>query len=160
LKTNQQPILLGALFTVVIGAMVLVFNATRTKRATPFAATVVSTGQIKHAPAGPAPEGMVWIPGGEFEIGSDDRGEAPCRIGGVTRDAQPIHRVYLDGFWMDRTEVTNEEFERFVKAAGYVTMAAGINRTVSAVLSFIGNADLVRLSQKSENKNLDPSKVS
>lgn len=38
-------------------------------------------------------------------------------------DARPIHRVYVDGFWMDRTEVTNEQFALFVKATGYVTVA-------------------------------------
>jgi formylglycine-generating enzyme required for sulfatase activity len=73
--------------------------------------------------AGRSPEGMVWIPGGEFSMGSDDSGEAFCSVSGVTRDAQPIHRVYVDGFWMDETEVTNEQFERFVKATGYVTIA-------------------------------------
>ena len=39
------------------------------------------------------------------------------------RDARPWHRVYVDGFWMDRTEVTNEQFEKFVQATGYVTVA-------------------------------------
>ena len=63
---------------------------------------------------GPAPEGMVWIPGGEFSMGS----EAP-----EMRDARPFHRVALDGYWMDQTEVTNEEFARFVKATRYVTVA-------------------------------------
>ena len=38
-------------------------------------------------------------------------------------DARPIHRVYVDGFWLDRTDVTNEEFARFVKATGYITVA-------------------------------------
>jgi len=38
-------------------------------------------------------------------------------------DARPIHRVYVDGFWMDRTDVTNEQFVRFVTATGYVTVA-------------------------------------
>lgn len=55
---------------------------------------------------------MVWIPGGEFWMGAD---EFP--------DAQPWHRVSVDGFWMDRTEITNEQFERFVKATGYVTIS-------------------------------------
>ena len=41
----------------------------------------------------------------------------------AVNDAQPIHRVYVDGFWMDKTDVTNEEFEKFVKATGYMTMA-------------------------------------
>jgi formylglycine-generating enzyme len=72
---------------------------------------------------GPAPEGMVWIPGGEFSMGSDESGESLCGLPGVTRDAQPIHRVYVDGFWMDQTDVTNEKFEGFVKATGYVTTA-------------------------------------
>ena len=40
-----------------------------------------------------------------------------------TTDSRPIHRVYVDGFWMDKTEVTNEQFEKFVKATGYVTVA-------------------------------------
>ncbi len=66
-----------------------------------------------NAPA-PAPEGMVWIPGGEFSMGSEDA---------EMRDARPFHRVAIDGFWMDQTEVTNEEFARFVKATGYVTVA-------------------------------------
>jgi sulfatase modifying factor 1 len=65
-------------------------------------------------PPGPAPEGMVWIPGGEFWMGCDDP---------QMRDAQPIHRVAVDGFWMDRTEVTNAQFARFVEATGYVTVA-------------------------------------
>ena len=75
------------------------------------------------APPGPAPEGMVWIPGGEFSMGSDEASESLCGLPGVTRDARPIHRVYVDGFWMDTTEVTNEQFEKFVKATGYVTVA-------------------------------------
>ena len=38
-------------------------------------------------------------------------------------DARPWHRVYVDGFWMDKADVTNEQFARFVKATGYVTAA-------------------------------------
>ena len=75
------------------------------------------------AAPGPAPKGMVWIPGGEFSMGSHVESEAFCALPGVTRDALPVHRVYVDGFWMDATEVTNEDFERFVKATGYVTIA-------------------------------------
>jgi formylglycine-generating enzyme required for sulfatase activity len=66
---------------------------------------------------------MVWIPGGEFLMVSDKSGEALCSVPGVTRDVQPVHRVYVDGFWMDKTEVTNEQFERFVRATGYFTVA-------------------------------------
>jgi len=38
-------------------------------------------------------------------------------------DARPVHRVRVDGFWMDRVEVTNRQFARFVAATGYVTVA-------------------------------------
>ena len=41
----------------------------------------------------------------------------------ATTDSRPIHRVAVDGFWMDATEVTNEQFARFVNATGYVTVA-------------------------------------
>jgi formylglycine-generating enzyme required for sulfatase activity len=63
---------------------------------------------------GPAPEGMVWIPGGWFWMGCEDESMA---------DAQPVHKVYVDGFWMDKTEVTNEEYARFVKETKYLTEA-------------------------------------
>jgi sulfatase modifying factor 1 len=74
-------------------------------------------------PPGPAPDGMVWIPGGEFSMGSEASSDSLCSFPGVTRDALPVHRVYVDGFWMDKTDVTNEKFEQFVKATGYVTVA-------------------------------------
>jgi formylglycine-generating enzyme required for sulfatase activity len=41
----------------------------------------------------------------------------------ATTDSRPIHRTYVDGFWMDTTVVTNKQFDRFVKATGYVTVA-------------------------------------
>ena len=71
----------------------------------------------------PAPEGMVWIPGGEFSMGSLANGGGSCEMPMASNDTEPVHRVRVDGFWMDRTTVTNEEFEKFVKATGYVTVA-------------------------------------
>jgi formylglycine-generating enzyme required for sulfatase activity len=41
----------------------------------------------------------------------------------ATVDSRPIHRVLVDGFYMDITDVTNAEFARFVKATGYLTVA-------------------------------------
>jgi formylglycine-generating enzyme len=81
------------------------------------------TRENKGAPPGPAPEGMVWIPGGEFSMGSDVSAESMCGLPGLTTDSQPVHRVYVDGFWMDRTEVTNDQFAAFVAATGYRTIA-------------------------------------
>jgi formylglycine-generating enzyme required for sulfatase activity len=62
-------------------------------------------------PPGPAPEGMVWVPGGTFWMGDE---KFP--------DAKPVHKVYVDGFWMDCTEVTNAQFAKFIQATGYVTV--------------------------------------
>jgi len=71
------------------------------------------------------PAGMVYIPGGEFSMGSLDPVATEMFCGGdePMNDARPIHRVSVDGFFMDATEVTNEEFDRFANATGYVTVA-------------------------------------
>ncbi len=76
-------------------------------------------------PSGPAPNGMVWIPGGEFSMGAVDPLGQDANVVGMqaTTDSRPIHRVYVDSFWMDKTEVTNQQFAAFVKATGYVTFA-------------------------------------
>ncbi len=84
-----------------------------------FAPTLTNTA----AAPGVAPEGMVWIPGGEFSMGADVACEGMCEQPGTTRDALPIHRVFVDAFWMDATEVTNEQYEKFVTATGYVSVA-------------------------------------
>jgi formylglycine-generating enzyme required for sulfatase activity len=82
------------------------------------------TVENKTPPPGPAPEGMVWIPGGEFSMGARDPLDMNDMVGmRQTTDARPVHRVFVDGFWMDATEVTNEQFTRFVKSTGYVTIA-------------------------------------
>jgi formylglycine-generating enzyme required for sulfatase activity len=58
-------------------------------------------------------DGMRWIPGGEFRMGSAN----------FYPEEKPVHRVRVDGFWMDETPVTNAEFRRFVEATGYRTFA-------------------------------------
>lgn len=62
-----------------------------------------------------APPGMVWIPGGEFTMGTNDPQSYETE--------QPAHRVRVKGFWMDLTEVTNEQYKAFVDATHYVTVA-------------------------------------
>jgi len=56
---------------------------------------------------------MVRIPGGTFRMGSNDH----------YPEEAPVHRVTVDGFWIDRTPVTNRQFKQFVKATGHVTTA-------------------------------------
>lgn len=58
-------------------------------------------------------EGMAWIPGGTFTMGSDRH----------YPEEAPAHRVRVDGFWIDRRAVTNDDFARFVDITGYVTIA-------------------------------------
>jgi sulfatase modifying factor 1 len=59
--------------------------------------------------------GMVFIKAGTFMMGGDNKQAAP--------DEYPKHKVTVSGFWMDEHEVTNSQFERFVKATGYITTA-------------------------------------
>lgn len=56
---------------------------------------------------------MVWIPGATFRMGSDRH----------YAEEAPVHRVTVDGFWIDRTPVTNRQFRNFVHATGHVTYA-------------------------------------
>lgn len=73
------------------------------------AASVVEGDGVK------GPKGMVWIPEGEFLMGSDHQLAKP--------NERPTHRVAVRGLWMDQHHVTNAEFRRFVDATNYVTTA-------------------------------------
>ena len=72
---------------------------------------------------GAAPAGMVWIPGGDFAMGTTMAVQGMCLVPGIGVDSAPVHRVRVGGFWMDATETTNAQFARFVAATGYVTVA-------------------------------------
>src|SRR5262249_40830402 len=94
---------------VLLGLGVLAFGAS-------FAATKLRRNpSTTIPPPGEAPVGMVWIPGGEFTMGTDSEESWP--------EERPAHRVRVDGCWMDATEVTNARFREFVDATGYVTTA-------------------------------------
>ena len=67
----------------------------------------------KEVTARPPFQGMVWIPGGTFRMGSND----------FYTEEQPVHQVTIDGFWMDQHPVTIAEFRHFVEDTGYVTVA-------------------------------------
>ena len=60
-----------------------------------------------------APLNMIWIPGGTFRMGSDKH----------YPEEAPAHQVSVDGFWIDRTPVTNRQFKEFARATGHVTFA-------------------------------------
>jgi len=59
--------------------------------------------------------GMIWVKPGTFMMGADNKQASP--------DEYPKHKVTVNGFWMDATEVTNAQFAKFVKATGYKTIA-------------------------------------
>ena len=94
-------------------------GASETNPNSPFGPTVVN----KTSAPGPAPEGMVWIPGGEFSMGSEDPVACACEGGGhdPMPDARPIHRAYVDGYFIDATEVTNAQFAKFTEATATAT---------------------------------------
>ena len=56
---------------------------------------------------------MIWIPGGTFRMGSDKH----------YPEEAPVHRVTVDGFWIDRTPVTNAQFRQFVRETGHTSFA-------------------------------------
>jgi formylglycine-generating enzyme len=56
---------------------------------------------------------MVWIPGGTFRMGSNHH----------YPEEGPVHSEAVSGFWIDKFEVTNEQFEEFIEETGYVTVA-------------------------------------
>jgi formylglycine-generating enzyme len=58
-------------------------------------------------------EDMTWIPGGRFRMGSNDH----------YPEEGPVHTVHVEGFWIDRHQVTNRRYAEFVTATGYVTVA-------------------------------------
>jgi formylglycine-generating enzyme required for sulfatase activity len=74
-----------------------------------------SLGAVAKPETGPDRD-MVWIPGGTFRMGSDHH----------YPEEAPAHTVRVDGFWIDRTPVTNAQFRAFVRATGHVTFAEKI----------------------------------
>jgi formylglycine-generating enzyme len=68
---------------------------------------------VSDAPGSPPFPDMVWIPGGTFRMGSDRH----------YPEERSVHRATVDGFWMDRSPVTNERFRCFVEATGHTTFA-------------------------------------
>ncbi len=116
LKGSLQVSLLGAFFTIptLLAA---------TDPVDDFRAEFSETIENESPSPSEAPEGMVWILGGEFSQGVADPRSLPSGGREAMFDARPIHRVEVDGFWMDKTPVTNADFARFVEETDYVTVA-------------------------------------
>ena len=76
-----------------------------------------------------APPDQVPIPGGELLMGSD-----------LEPEERPVHRVRVDGFRMDATAVTNEQYAAFVAATGYVLGAVGDHLRVLRAAGLVARA--------------------
>ena len=100
-------------------------------------ALAIATGALAWAVRDPhRPAGMVWVPGGEFTMGSESR-LARANEG-------PAFTARIDGFWMDETDVTNAQFAAFVAVTGYVTSAERAELSVASMV-FAGTEDAVPL---------------
>lgn len=116
----RQPRFQWKLFLLGVIAFAATYGATRYWKKTASDQNVPvaldhSEKQAGTVPPAENPPGMVWIPGGEFTMGTDsDLG---------WQEEKPAHRVAVEGFWMDLTEVTNTQFRQFVDATQYVTTA-------------------------------------
>lgn len=105
-RSNPRVWLVGLLVVVVIGVIVAVIS-TRERVSTGVNADIQPT----PTPVGPiVPAGMVRIPGGEFSMGSDRPN--------ADQQEKPVHKVTVTAFYIDATEVTCEDYQKFVKATG------------------------------------------
>jgi formylglycine-generating enzyme len=109
---GEMRILPAAILVFVPGALAVACSLILTKANADSIPRVVAEPHDKDAAA---PAGMVWIPGGEFTMGTSDLRSFP--------NERPAHKVQVEGFWIDEHDVTNAEFAMFVDATGYVTTA-------------------------------------
>ena len=110
-KDTRFPLLLCGLLG--IATVLLVVDGTMgSTNATGSNPDEPSESQVHKKPPAAA---MVWIPGGTFLMGTNDKESFP--------NERPAHFVQVQGFWMDAHDVTNAEFSKFIEATGYVTTA-------------------------------------
>lgn len=110
--TGRLAVVIASAFALsVVGVLALVlFTARRKEQMSPAASgSPAAVGEPAKASAPAAPDGMVYVPGGAFMLGRDD---------GVT-DERPAHEVNLRPFFIDRYEVTREQYRDFVGATGH-----------------------------------------
>jgi formylglycine-generating enzyme required for sulfatase activity len=110
LKEAAKPVIPGRHQTAILRLVLLVLLG-----GAAFAAAYGWTKWRRDTAPAQDPPGMVWIPGGDFMMG--------CDAEYASMAEKPAHRVRVDGFWIDETDVTNAQFREFVEATDYVTTA-------------------------------------
>ncbi|MBM3238031.1 formylglycine-generating enzyme family protein [Candidatus Poribacteria bacterium] len=104
-------------------------NPTNATMSAPTSSNDIAPGELLERIVSPKDgASMVLIPAGEFLMGSSDAQveqilQIKPGIRELIKHEQPQHRVYLDAFYIDQYEVTNAQFQKFVKETGYVTDA-------------------------------------
>jgi len=117
---SKTPLLIGAGVALValIGVGAWLFGSGKSKTGTqtdataspsPAAATSPPPSAGSDYPNAAAPEGMVYVLGGVLRVGRDDGDE----------NEKPAHVVNVKPFFIDRTEVTNDQYQKFIDAANY-----------------------------------------
>jgi formylglycine-generating enzyme required for sulfatase activity len=113
--TDHRTLAIAAVALAVLAVPIAFHFVARTQAPPVTLACNIPDGDARHP-------GMVWVPGGTFQIGSN-----------FYPEEIPPHPVTVQGFWMDRTEVTNRDFSEFVAATAYVTVAERDGKKGSAV---------------------------
>ena len=110
--SNRAPVI--SLLLGILGISLVLLFSVGTRASPRFISS--STAQTVRAQADrKASPDMVWIPGGTFLMGTNDKESFP--------NERPAHLVQVQGFYMDMHDVTNAQFAKFVEATGYVTTA-------------------------------------
>jgi len=105
-------------FTALLGVSALMVTSIRS------APTLAETRPTTTAPTA----GMVFVPAGRFQMGWDGEGGR--------YDERPAHQVHVDAFWIDQTEVTNEQFAAFsgnLDQLNFLSASGMIGREVSGI---------------------------
>lgn len=114
-KSGSQRVLLMGIAAVTLAAALAAWafltdgnNAPVVDKPTTQASPAATNTPIANTPVVPA--GMVFIPGGEFKVGREDGEE----------NERPAHSIIVAPFFIDQTEVTNEQYAKFIEATGYL----------------------------------------
>lgn len=124
-RKNRTMIIVAAVAAVVLGGGFIfwLLSGTANKNVTDKSQPAIQKGTSDNKPA--APEGMVYVPGGEFMMGRDEKD-------GGDEYERPAHKVPVKPFFMDQYDVTNEDYAKFVKATGHRVPSNWLNGDYAA----------------------------